>query len=202
MPAPERSLWSRLTGHFVVCRHNGYKEDRPEMALRVVGSEPIHHVLIADDSASERAYLQETLAAPGRRFVHASSGEAALQLAVQIRPEVILCDVVMPGMDGLGFIRAVRVMPAIAHTPLVLLTSWDQLDGRAEGLELGADDYLIRPVNPRELCARVNALLRVSHLAKALSDTVRELATARQEIATLKAEIAILKSRLKPKPVG
>src|SRR3712207_5006750 len=86
-------------------------------------------------------------------------GRAALGAAEARRPDLLLADVMMPGLDGFGLLRAVRASPALRHLPVVMLSARAGEEARIEGLEAGADDYLVKPFSARELLARVAATL-------------------------------------------
>ena len=114
-------------------------------------------VLIADDDRKIIDMLRRTLTYEGYHVVTAGSGEEALQQALTQRPDVIVLDWMMPGLDGLEVARRVR---AADETPILMLTAKDAVDDRVEGLDSGADDYLVKPFAPAELLARIRALLR------------------------------------------
>ena len=114
-------------------------------------------VLVVDDAPTNIQILMETLK-DDYRIVAAINGERALQLAISDPPpDIILLDVMMPEMDGYEFMRAHR---REAETPIILLTAKVEDDDKVIGLELGADDYVTKPFRPRELVARVRAVLR------------------------------------------
>ncbi len=117
-------------------------------------------VLIIDDSPTMRAQLRSILLGEFD-CVSAADGQSALAVALARPPDLILSDLVMPGMDGYELCRRVRAEPSLRDIPLVLMTSSTDPDGRATGLEEGADDYLAKPVRERELLARVRSLLRL-----------------------------------------
>ena len=114
-------------------------------------------ILIADDDRKIIDMLRRTLTYEGYHVVTAGSGEEALQQALTQRPDVIVLDWMMPGLDGLEVARRVR---AADETPILMLTAKDAVDDRVEGLDSGADDYLVKPFAPAELLARIRALLR------------------------------------------
>ena len=120
-------------------------------------------VLLADDNADMREYVRRLL---GERYqvVAVADGVAALQAMRQRRPDLLLSDVMMPGLDGFGLLRAVRADPALRDVPVILLSARAGEEARAEGLEAGADDYLTKPFAARELLARVGANLAMSRV--------------------------------------
>ncbi len=125
-------------------------------------------VLIADDTESVRLLFEKLLAAEGYHVVTADDGLAALDLARLHRPDVILLDITMPGVDGIEVCRRLKDDAATRLTPVVLVTGLSELQDRIKGIEAGADDFLAKPVHPHELRARVASLSRVKHLIDAL----------------------------------
>ena len=118
-------------------------------------------VLVVDDRTDSRKLLVLRLQQQGCAVVQAESGPQALALAAQERPDLVLLDVLMPGMDGFEVCRRLRVMPAMLGVPVVLVTSLDDSEHYVRGLDAGADDFITKPVKPAELRARVRSLLRV-----------------------------------------
>jgi PAS domain S-box-containing protein len=111
-------------------------------------------IVIADDNADMRNYLVHLL--HDRYDVHAvSDGEQALTAARNLRPSLVLADVMMPRMDGFRLLQAVRADPSLSGTPVVLLSARAGEESRVEGFQAGADDYLLKPFTARELVARV-----------------------------------------------
>jgi len=114
-------------------------------------------VLIVDDEPSivelARIYLEQD----GFRVETASSGPEGLRAVAEHRPDLVILDVMLPGLDGFGVCREIRRQ---ADTPILMLTARTEDTDKIVGLELGADDYLTKPFNPRELAARVKAILR------------------------------------------
>lgn len=119
----------------------------------------MHTLLVVDDDPALAALLAEYLASRGLRVITAHSGAEGLQVVARGGVDLVVLDVMMPQMDGFDVLRALRRDSTL---PVVMLTArGDDLD-RIIGLEIGADDYLAKPFNPRELLARVNAVLRRS----------------------------------------
>jgi two-component system response regulator MprA len=115
-------------------------------------------VLIVDDDQRLLKMLRRTLSYEGFDIVSASDGQEALIRAQGDRPDIIVLDWMMPGMDGITVVRRLREMDN--QTLILMLTARDAIENRVEGLESGADDYLVKPFAPAELVARVHALLR------------------------------------------
>jgi len=115
-------------------------------------------VLIVDDDLKLLKMLQRTLMYENLNVLTAANGQAALPIVLTQRPDLIILDWMMPKMDGLALIRKLRDLEN--RTPVLMLTARDAIENRVEGLEGGADDYLVKPFAPAELVARVHALLR------------------------------------------
>jgi signal transduction histidine kinase len=129
-------------------------------------------LVIADDNADMRAYLRELLGA-SYRVEALADGEQALLAARRERPDLILSDVMMPRLDGFGLLAEVRRDAALAHVPVVLLSARAGQEARIEGLDAGADDYLIKPFSARELLARIGALLELRRMRRAAEEAFR-----------------------------
>jgi two-component system response regulator MprA len=115
-------------------------------------------ILVVDDDAPIRRMLERTLVAEGYRVEWAADGGTALAAIERSVPDLLVLDVAMPGVDGLAVCRRAR-----AHglaTPILLLTARDSVSDRVDGLDAGADDYLVKPFATEELLARIRALLR------------------------------------------
>jgi two-component system NtrC family sensor kinase len=134
-------------------------------------------LLVCDDSASMRALLHSILA-PHYEVHLTGTAEEALADAPKFAPDVILSDLLLPGMSGSELCRAVRALPAMEGVPFVLVTTFGGPDARADGLEAGADDYLVKPIRPRELLARVASLVRLRRVLVALEERTHELERA------------------------
>ena len=120
------------------------------------------HVLVVDDDAEMRSLLAEYLGGSGFRVSLASNGGEMRRLLEAERPDVVLLDLMLPDEDGLALCRELR---ARSHTPVIMLSARNADVDRIVGIEMGADDYLAKPFNPRELLARIKALLRRSRAA-------------------------------------
>ncbi|MFC1414290.1 SpoIIE family protein phosphatase [Streptacidiphilus sp. N1-12] len=120
-------------------------------------------VLVAEDNADLRSYLAALLA-PEYAVTPAADGREALRLARELRPDLVLADVMMPGLDGFALLRALRADPATARTPVVLLSARAGQEAAAEGLAAGADDYLAKPFSSADLLARVRSNLDLARL--------------------------------------
>jgi DNA-binding response OmpR family regulator len=141
----------------------------PSAALRL-GGEPSARILIVEDELPMRTALEDCLAAEGFRVLSAADGERGLERALKEKPDLILLDVMMPRLDGFALCAELRRLGHIM--PVLMLTAKGQVRDRVNGLDAGADDYLVKPFSTDELLARVRALLR---RVQRRSDVVREL---------------------------
>ena len=122
-----------------------------------MSTEPL--LLVVDDEAGILRLMKLELSAQGFRVITASDGEQGVKLAEEQRPDAVLLDVMMPGLSGLEVMRRLRER---SNVPVLLVTAKDKDTDKVRGLELGADDYIVKPFNPDELGARVRAVLRRS----------------------------------------
>jgi two-component system, sensor histidine kinase and response regulator len=116
-------------------------------------------VLVIEDDSNWRTWVESHMESAGHTVEVAKDGEAGLLIAVRFRPELILCDVEMPLLDGFGVLRAVRSRAALAGTPFIFLTSRHARVDQRQGMSLGADDYLTKPFSREELLAAVAGVL-------------------------------------------
>jgi DNA-binding response OmpR family regulator len=118
-------------------------------------------LLMIEDDARLAQMVSAYLTQSGYEVIHAGDGEHGLEQLPLVQPELIILDLMLPGIDGLEVCRRIRAMPnGLARTPVLMLTAKGDPMDRIIGLELGADDYLPKPFEPRELLARVRAVLR------------------------------------------
>lgn len=127
-------------------------------------------VLVVDDEPMVREVLQRYLELEGYRVTIAEDGEAALASFAEERPQLVLLDLMLPRIDGLEVFRRMR---ADAPTPVIMLTARGDETDRIVGLELGADDYVTKPFSPREVIARVRAVLRRTEQGTEHDDVLR-----------------------------
>jgi two-component system alkaline phosphatase synthesis response regulator PhoP len=117
-------------------------------------------VLVVEDEPDIRSLIVHHLTRDGFRCRAAGSGAEALARVRSVTPDLVVLDLMLPGMDGLEVCRRLRAEPATAGVPIIMLTAKaDEVD-RVVGLEMGADDYVVKPFSPKELVARVRAVLR------------------------------------------
>ncbi len=132
-------------------------------------------ILVVDDVAMNVKLLADLLVVKGYQVCSATSGPAALAMLAEERPDLVLLDVMMPGMSGYEVCAAIRADPAHAMLPVVLVTALDPVRERAKGLDAGADDFLNKPVSQAELLARVRSLLRIKTLYDEVTRRTEEL---------------------------
>jgi two-component system cell cycle response regulator len=132
-------------------------------------------VLVAEDSLVVRAVLRRHLEERDYNVVEADDGNAALSTCREIRPDVVLLDIEMPGLDGHQVLAALKADPELAEIPVVFLTGRTSTDDIVEGLRLGAHDYLKKPFEASELIARVSAAVRMKKLQDELRARNAEL---------------------------
>src|SRR5437868_2008882 len=137
-------------------------------ALRRLGAMTAR-VLVVDDIPSNIKLLEARLAAEYFDVASACNGPEALTRIAEQEPDIVLLDVMMPGMDGFEVCRRIKNNPATAHIPVVMVTALDQTSDRVAGLEAGADDFLTKPVDDAALFARVRSLVRL----KMMTDELR-----------------------------
>lgn len=126
-------------------------------------------ILVVDDTPANVRLLSDLLACNGYEVVAAASGAEALEKVEIEQPDLVLLDIIMPGMNGYEVCRTLRKNPATEILPVVMVTSLDPAEERINGLEAGADDFLAKPVDEQELLVRIRSLLRI----KELYDTVQ-----------------------------
>ncbi len=116
-------------------------------------------ILIVDDSPTETTVFRNALIKAGFRVETAVNGEEGVEVAQRLRPDLILMDVIMPGLNGFQATRMLKRDPATAQIPVIVVTTKGQQTDRTWGLRQGAVDYLVKPVDPKELIARVRVAL-------------------------------------------
>lgn len=121
--------------------------------------EPINHIVIVDDDRTIRELLDEQLQRQGFRVSVAASGRELRAVLAEKHVDLIVLDVMMPGEDGLSLLKTLRADSGV-YTPVLMLTALGDDVDRIIGLEMGADDYMAKPFTPRELVARIRAVLR------------------------------------------
>lgn len=123
-------------------------------------------IVLADDNADMRGYVGRLLEAHGYQVTLTADGEAAYQAARDVNPDLVLTDVMMPRMDGFGLLRAIRADDVLAGVPVIMLSARAGEEAKVEGLDAGADDYLIKPFAARELIARVHSNIEMTDVRR------------------------------------
>ena len=117
----------------------------------------IQKILVVDDSPTQRFFYTELLMKNGYNVVTAENGAEAVSKAKSEQPNVILMDVVMPGQNGFQVTRTISRDPGTAHIPIIICTTKDQETDRYWGMKQGAKDYVVKPVDPKELLTKIRA---------------------------------------------
>jgi DNA-binding response OmpR family regulator len=130
-------------------------------------------ILIVDDTPAGRDTLEELLISQDYQLAFASNGPEALTKAAELTPDLILLDVMMPGMDGFEVCRRLRADTHLAEVPVVMVTALDDRDSRLQGLEAGADDFVSKPFDRAELRARVRTITRLNRYRRLLAERAR-----------------------------
>ena len=180
-PSVRRAIdGERGNGHQVICaqtvkkpEHEGRQGERkgrhpsdcnvsvtPRVSAAIIRSRRMARVLIVEDSADIAELIKHYLERAGYETTLQSSGRDALLAARQAPPDLVILDVMLPGMDGMQVCQALRAESTTSAVPILMLTARGEEADRVRGLELGADDYVTKPFSPKELVARVQALLR------------------------------------------
>jgi len=133
-------------------------------------------ILVVDDDPVTRLMLTGSLERNGHQVTTAEDGSQALDLVRTMAVDVILLDVVMPQMDGYAVLEQLKADPDLRHIPVVMVTSVDDVDSAVRCIELGADDYLSKPIDPVLLTARINAGLSKKRLHDLEMDHLQEVA--------------------------
>lgn len=153
-----------------------------------------YHILVIDDDPTTRLILAKNLRNQGYEVTTANNGSTGIATAIEIQPALIICDWMMPGLDGLEVCRQVKADPDLASIFFVLLTAKDDIADRIRGLDAGADEFLSKPIERDELRARVQAGLR-------LYQANQELKEQKHLLETELNEAAIYVRSLLPKPL-
>jgi two-component system alkaline phosphatase synthesis response regulator PhoP len=130
------------------------------------------NILVIEDEEDIAELIRYNLEREGYRIVHAESGERGLDIVRRQHPDLLLLDLMLPGIDGLEVCKRVKADAAGAQTPIIMVTARGEEADVVTGLELGAEDYLTKPFSPRVLVARVRAVLRRRNSAPVADDAV------------------------------
>ena len=123
-------------------------------------------ILVVDDSPTNLQVLSRTLQVSGHRILAAKDGPTALDIAKRARPDLVLLDVMMPGMDGFEVLRRLKAQPETERMLVIFLSARGEVSDKVSGLELGAIDYITKPIQGEEVLARVAVHLLRQHLER------------------------------------
>ncbi|MBN2048303.1 MAG: response regulator [Anaerolineaceae bacterium] len=140
-------------------------------------------ILIADDNAVVREMLGELLESPGYHIIYADNGENAVSKAIEVVPDLVLLDVMMPKLNGFEVCEQLRAHPLLAEVPILMVTALDDRDSRVRGIKAGADDFITKPFYGEELQARVKTVIRLNRY-RGLLDERAKLEKLNLELAT------------------
>ncbi|MGE0056535.1 MAG: response regulator transcription factor [Dehalococcoidia bacterium] len=143
-------------------------------------------ILVVEDELSIARIVRDYLTHEGFEVEHAADGEAALIVARNIKPDLIVLDLRLPKRDGLDVAREVR---KTSDVPILMLTARGEEADRVAGLELGADDYMVKPFSPRELVARIRAVLRRTAVKTAGAPEAYEAGDLRVDVQMMRAQL-------------
>jgi sigma-B regulation protein RsbU (phosphoserine phosphatase) len=146
---------------------------QPRVSLEIGKTTGAHSatILVVDDSPVNLQVLVRTLDATGHRILAATSGKAALEIAHRAHPDLILLDVMMPGMDGFEVCRAIKANPDTHDIVIIFLSALGEVEDKVAGLQLGAADYITKPIQAEEVLARVANHLSVQRLERELRES-------------------------------
>ena len=147
--------------------------------------EGIERILVVDDHPDNVDILDARLTSRGYEVETATNGQEALDRVAANPPHLILCDVMMPLMDGYEVSRRIKTDESLPFIPIILVTARDSTQDKVEGLDAGADDYITKPINFPELEARVRSMLRIKRLRDELDEKNRELEVANKKLKKL-----------------
>ena len=163
--------------------------------MSVASVEPPAIILVVDDNLQNREVAEGHLVGAGYDVLQAEGGAQALTLLQGRRPDLVLLDVLMPGMDGFETCRRIRALPEVGETPVLFLTALGDLETHKAALDSGADDFLTKPLNRTELLIRVRSLLRIKQLSDELRrnyEVIRSQRNALLEAHQQKEELTAL----------
>jgi len=154
-------------------------------------------ILIVDDEMVSRYTVEVLLAQEGYTLVFAECGEEALEKAVKLIPDLMLLDVMMPGMDGFEVCQRLRANPRLAELPIVMITALDDRDSRLRGIEAGADDFMSKPFDRAELRARVRTITRLNRYRRLIETEEKLVYLANYDMLTSLPNRNLLLERLR-----
>ncbi len=146
-------------------------------------------ILIVDDNANNLLLLDKFFKAHGLTTLVATDGELALQRAEYVQPDLILLDVVMPGIDGFETCRRLKANAATSEIPVIFMTALTSTEDRLKGFDVGGVDYISKPIEPREVLARIGTHLRIRDLVRSQQEQTAQLQQANQALARTNSEL-------------
>jgi signal transduction histidine kinase/DNA-binding response OmpR family regulator len=196
--ADDRGPWaSRQSAAFVEEALRWMIPDAPERTAALdqplATVRPGSHILVADDNGDMRDYVSRILRQQGWEVTAVADGQAALDVLGQREVHLVLSDVMMPIVDGLALLRAIRQDRALAATPIILLSARAGQESRVDALDAGADDYLVKPFAARELVARIGSQLSLAALRQ---ERARERAVLEERASLAQREAELQKAHL------
>ncbi len=132
------------------------------------------YILLVDDNANNLKVLSEAIQGCGWKALMATDGESAIEQTEYAHPDLILLDVMMPGLDGFETCRRLKANPHTQNTPVIFMTALSDATDKVKGLEMGAVDYITKPFQQEEVIARLKLHLKISHLTRTLEHRVEE----------------------------
>jgi serine phosphatase RsbU (regulator of sigma subunit) len=160
----------------------------PIMAPHSIHSVPNseRQILIVDDEPSNLDLLEAILQPENYQIFRGGTGEEAIAIATRITPDLVIMDVCMPGMGGFEACKTIKSESKNSFIPVMMLTNLDDTESKVEGLDAGADEYMVKPPSKAELLARVRALLRIRDLSYTLLDSKKQIEETNQELIKAK----------------
>jgi len=166
-------------------------------AENVKGDAPAGRVLVVDDQADAVEVASTFLEHHGFEVVRAYGGKEALEILQKVPVDVVLLDVAMPDLSGLEVCKQIKNDPELAHIPVIMISALKtEVKDIALGLDIGADEYIVKPIEHAELLARVRSMLRIKHVMSALEDKQHEFETANAKLAETEKEMTALNRKL------
>lgn len=163
--------------------------DLPKEAMMTITNKITESILLVDDQPANLQVLMHTLERLGCKLLVAKNGETALAIAQKVRPDLILLDIMMPGIDGFEVCRRLKADPDTRKIPVIFLSALDDTGDKVRGLQLGAVDYVSKPFQPEEVIARVNTHLTINRLSREVQQQRDELEHELQVVSQLQRNL-------------
>jgi len=153
-------------------------------------------VLIVDDNPVNVKVLSSTLAESGYDLLTANTGERAIMVAERAKPDLVLLDINMPGIDGYETCRRLKASDTTKDIPVIFLSALNEIENKIEGFEVGGVDYIAKPFNQKEVCIRVENHLKISKLSRELEHKNQELNEAFEELQVIQEQLLDINTML------